>query len=225
MDNDLALGPAYVFLDEGGNFDFSPRGSKFFTITSIYMKRPFTLLEQLSNLRLDLIEEGLDIEYLHASEDRQPVRNKVFKVIGAHLEAMRIDSVIVRKNRTWPSVRDDSRFYPKMVGYLLKYLVDRIDLKLLTELIVITDKIPITRKRNAVEKAVKMTLATMLPSDVKYRTLHHASKSCAMLQVADYANWAIFRKWEAGDDRSHKLIQKAIRSEFDIFQRGIKDWY
>jgi hypothetical protein len=65
-----------------------------------------------------------------------------------------------------------------------------------------------------------MTVSSMLPPDKKYKVLHHASKSCIGLQVADYCNWAIFRKWERSDKRSYELIKTCIKSEFDIFAKG-----
>ena len=40
------------------------------------------------------------------------------------------------------------------------------------------------------------------------------------LQVADYCCWAIQRKWERGDNRSHVLIAEKIASELDIFRFG-----
>jgi len=52
----------YIFLDEGGNFDFSDKGTKFFTLTSVLKRRPFNMYGQLTELRFDLIESGLDIE-------------------------------------------------------------------------------------------------------------------------------------------------------------------
>ena len=32
---------AYLFLDEGGNFDFSPTGTRYFVMSSVAMRRPF----------------------------------------------------------------------------------------------------------------------------------------------------------------------------------------
>jgi hypothetical protein len=52
--------------------------------------------------------------------------------------------------------------------------------------------------------------------------LHHASKSNLELQVADYCNWAIYRKWTNGDVRSYDIIKDAIRGEFDISETGQK---
>jgi len=65
----------------------------------------------------------------------------------------------------------------------------------------------------------------MLPSEMRYRVLHHDSKSCAGLQIADYFNWAIYRAWDKGDRRSIELVLAGIRSQFEIFQRGGKIWY
>ncbi len=58
-----------------------------------------------------------------------------------------------------------------------------------------------------------MTLTRMLPKEAKYRILHHDSKSNIELQIADYMNWAIYRKWDRKDLRSFNLIRGVIREE------------
>ena len=215
----------YVFLDEAGDFNFSLTGTKFFTFTTITKTRPFPWDTPLISLKYDLIEVGLDIEYFHAAEDRQAVRDKVFTIIGNNLGNLRIDSLVIEKRKTGPALQVLEKFYPRMIGYLLRYVLDPKNLKDFSEVIVITDSIPVSRKREAVEKAVKQTLSKMLPTGTKYRVLHHASKSCVGLQIADYCNWAIFRKLERQDLRSYELIRSGIRSEFDIFRPGMKYYY
>jgi len=215
----------YVFLDEAGDFNFSVTGTKFFTFTTITKTRPFPWDTPLISLKYDLIEVGLDIEYFHAAEDRQAVRDKVFTIIGNNLGNLRIDSLVIEKRKTGPALQVLEKFYPRMIGYLLRYVLDPKNLKDFSEVIVITDSIPVSRKREAVEKAVKQTLSKMLPTGTKYRVLHHASKSCVGLQIADYCNWAIFRKLERQDLRSYELIRSGIRSEFDIFRPGMKYYY
>ena len=79
---------------------------------------------------------------------------------------------------------------------------------------VITDTIPVNRRRRAVEKAVQTTLGGMLPPRARYRILHHQSRSHYGLQVADYCCWAVFRKWERGDSASLDRIGSALRNEF-----------
>ena len=82
----------------------------------------------------------------------------------------------------------------------LKHILNGYNLSLYSEVIVFTDRIPINKKRKAIEKAVKMTLAQQLPRDVRYRIFHHDSKSNIDLQIADYCNWAVYRKWDRGDE-------------------------
>jgi hypothetical protein len=215
----------YIFLDEGGDLDFSPSGSKYFTLTSVAKARPFRIAPRLDALKYDLIEHGLEIEHFHATNDRQAVRDRVFDIIAAELPSLRIDSLIVEKSKTGPALRDVLQFYPRMLGYLLRYLVEHHPLEGVDEVVVITDSIPVQRKRKAFEKAVKMTLKDMLPNSVRFRAMHHASKSTFGLQVADYCNWAIFRKWERGDARSYEVIKSRVASEFDIFRGGTTYYY
>jgi hypothetical protein len=112
-----------------------------------------------------------------------------------------------------------------MLGYLLRYVLNGLDLAQYSEIIVFTDRLPIQRKRKAVEKAVKLTLAHMLPKQVRYRIFHHDSKSNFDLQIADYCNWAICRKWDRADTRSYDRICSVVKSEFNIFQSGKNVYY
>ena len=89
----------YLFLDEGGNFDFSPTGTKYFTMTCVAMKRPFSIRDSWDDYRHDLIEYGKDIEYFHCAEDNRHVRSKVFEIISNSLNSLTVDSLIVEKPR------------------------------------------------------------------------------------------------------------------------------
>ena len=215
----------YLFLDEAGNFDFSPQGTKYFMLSAISKERPFCAYREMTELKYDLVENGEAIEYFHASEDKQAVRDRMFGIIQRNLQGVRIDSLIIEKRKTGPALHAPERFYPKMLGYLLRYVLNAYSLGQYREVIVFTDKIPVNRKRQAVEKAVKLTLAEMLPKTARYRLLHHDSKSNMDLQIVDYCNWAIYRKWGFGDARSYALIQSAISSEYDIFKRGTTFYY
>lgn len=185
----------YIFLDEAGDFDFSTKGSRYFLLASVSRERPFGDYSEFVNLKYELVEQGMELEYFHASEDKQRVRDRVFDIIGRNLAGMRIDALIVEKRKTSPALREVAEFYPRMLGYLLRFVLMHHALSQYSEVLVFTDRIPIRGKRSAVEKAVKMTLSKMLPKTARYRLLHHDSKSNFQLQIADYGNWAIFRKW------------------------------
>lgn len=225
LKKELQMQSLYIFLDEGGNFDFSAKGSQYFTITSITRERPFNAYTELTELKYDVLETGLDIEYFHATEDRQVVRDGVFGVIGKHLGDIRIDSIVAEKRKAHPSIQVAHHFYCRILGYLLRYVLNGHTLSKYSEIIIITDKLPHKRERGAFEKAVKQTISHYLPSTIKYRILHHDSKSNFYLQIADYCNWAIGRKWERSDNRSYDLIRKGIKSEFEVFRQGKVFYY
>jgi hypothetical protein len=215
----------YIFLDESGNMDFSKNGTRFFLIAGIVQERPFEAYKALCDLRYDLIESGEDIHWFHATEDQQPVRNRVFAIIQQNLDHIRIDALIIEKRKTHPSLQQESRFYPEMIGYLLRHILGATDLDLYQEVIVMTARLQSGRRSKEFEKTVKATLARMLPRNVRWRVLHHPSHCNFDLQIADYCSWAIYRKWNDGDVRSYDLIGPAIRKEFDIFARGSKFYY
>ncbi len=215
----------YMFLDEGGNFDFTPNGTRFFLLTCVTMERPFLINMPLGAYLYECIEYGLPQEYFHCAEDNSYVRKRVFRIIGDHIHMLHVDSLIVEKCKVAPTFQDPKHFYAKMLGYLLRYVMKGQDPNSLYEVIVITDILPINRQRRAVEKSVKQTLAEMLPINTQYRLLHHASRAHFGLQVVDYCNWAILRKWERGGHEHYDTIKFAIKSEYDIFKNSSKKYY
>lgn len=215
----------YVFLDEAGNLDFSAQGTRYFIMGAVTQERPFRAHGPLDDLRHEIIEGGLDLEYFHAAEDRQAVRDRVFATMCPHLATFKFDSVVVEKCKTGPALQEPHAFYARMVGYLLRHILGKYRLADFAEIVVITDRLPVQKKRSVFEKSIKTTLVSMLPPDARYRLLHHDSKSHYGLQVADYLTWAVYRKWTLPDTRSYALIRSAIRSEFDIFRTGTTRYY
>jgi len=90
----------YIFLDEAGNLDFSPAsGSRYFVLGGITKERPFYAYKELTELKYDLVEGGTALEYFHASENAQAVRNKVFDIIERNLAGVWVDPIIVEKQK------------------------------------------------------------------------------------------------------------------------------
>ena len=226
--NGKCMSTLYIFLDEGGNFDFSLTGSTYFTLTSVSMLRPFSLHTRLDTYKYDLIEHlikpRIEMEYFHCADDNTFVRGKVFDLLAAELAPKSVDAVVVEKRKTGPALQPPEKFYPKMLGYLLRYVLENASDDL-DELVIITDRIPVNRKRRAVEKALKTVLSDMLPKTTPYRIMHHSSRSHYGLQIADYLNWAILRKWERSDNLAYDKIKSLVRSEFDIFRKGTRHYY
>ena len=206
----------YVFLDESGNLDFSARGTRYFVLASVSMKRPFQVNDALDGYKYDCIEYGLEHEGFHCANDNAHVRSRVFDIIGDRIEGVEIHSLVVEKSRTTTDARAESRFYPEMLGSLLRHLMGTPLHSEAEEIVVITDTLPLKKRRHAIRWAVKPTLARMLPSSPRYRVLHHDSRSHYGLQIADYCCWAIFRRHERGDHSYYDHIRPAVRSEWII---------
>ena len=198
--------------------DFSNRGTRYFVLTSVSMKRPFPLAVPMDDYKHDRLEYGLDLEYFHCYRDGKIVRNRVFELIASHLDGMRIDCLIVEKAKVEPALQADRRFYPEALTHLLKLILPvELDDGDAEKVIVITDTIPVNKKRRAIERGVRTALHDTLPPGMQYRVLHHQSRSHYGLQVADYCCWAIFRKWQTGERAWYDRIKPAIRRELDLF--------
>lgn len=179
----------------------------------------------LDILRYNLIEYGINTEYFHCAYDNKHVRKNIFSLISKFSNDLRVDSLVVEKKKTGNALQNPKRFYPEMLGYLLSYVIEKVDGNHIDEIIVITDSIPLSRKKKTIEKSIKQTLANTLPVDCSYKILHHSSKSHFGLQIADYCNWAILRKWERADTEFYSEIHSCIKSEFEIFKGGRKYYY
>jgi hypothetical protein len=219
-------GTLYIFLDEAGNFDFSPTGTRFFTMSAFSRVRPFAGIEELLELKYDLWEQGVEFEYLHAAEDTNYTRTNVFNVLRAHIDSFRLDCISVEKRKTHPALQENlGRFYKKILDILLIYVL-RGHIGRFTKVFIITDLIPVERKRKDIEKGIKITVAQWSREhNTAYNVFHYASKSDLNLQIVDYLNWAVYRKWERGDLQSYDAIKACIRSEFEVFKDGKETYY
>ena len=202
----------YLFLDESGNMDFGLNGTRYFVLTSVAMTRPFSCFDSLDSYKYYCIEYGLPGEYFHCAEDNRHVRARVFGIIKDRLASLRIDTLIVEKGIIPLDLREARPFYSAMLGRLLSGVIP-VEASSGGEVIVITDTIPLAKRRQAVERATRSTLSRQLPTGAKYRLLHHQSRSHYGLQVADYCSWAVYRKWQAGENLWFDLLRPAIRSE------------
>ncbi|MDE2900619.1 MAG: DUF3800 domain-containing protein [Chloroflexota bacterium] len=215
----------YIFLDESGDLGFTKSGSRFFVLTSVIMARPFLLYQALDELRYGCLEQGMEFEHFHCQDNTRVVRDKVFDLLASNMIGKPIDSLVVEKPKTGPALQAEERFYPEMLAYLLKYVMNRPEVKAAGEVILITDTPPIRKRRQAIVKAIKATLTKTLRRGSHYRILHQSSKAHYGIQVADYCSWAVFKKYESGNTVAYNKIRSAFWSEFDIFRTGTRHYY
>lgn len=220
----------YLFIDESGNFDFSPNGTRFFVLTVLSATSPFEIGSPMLKLRYDLLPNyacGPRMEehgYFHASEDIQYVRNHVFSIISQLTHPLRVDSVIAQKNKTNSKLhRQPLEFYKILAEALLKYSFNRAVWDDYDHVVVVFSSLFEKKKRGILKQAFKSLIKQY--AKVSYALYFHDSKFELCNQAADYFGWAIYRKWESNDYRPYSLVQHLIKSEFSIFEKGGREFY
>lgn len=208
-------GYLHIFIDISGNYDFSPTGTKYLMFTSITCSDYCSGVSELYRLKHEMIDRGIDLEYFHASEDKQEVRDGVFNIIS-QLTNLRIDSVVVEKKKTAPTLRELKKLYPKMIEYLLKYVFNPrgVDVRSFNKVFIFIDREGSkSSERGALLKAIKTSLAGHL-NGIPYVICMHASLSHLYLQVVDYCSWALYVKYEREELRPYNQIRGLVKSEF-----------
>lgn len=224
----MPVAPLYVFIDEGGDFNFTPSGSRVYTISAVITLNPWELLDEISALRHRILSGELHSHlgqtYLerclchrfHASEDQQVVRDDFFEVI-AKMKYIKAHSVVIRKNLANPSFREPSKLYSRVTASLLDYIFKRYPY---SKLCIFVDNMPVSKQKEVFLKAIKTEIKAKQPNK-EFAIFFPPSASNPFLQVSDYINWAIFRKWEKADTRSYVIIEKHLGAkELDMFSKG-----
>lgn len=143
-------------------------------------------------------------------------------VILAEVGGFEFDAVLIEKSKTPAALHDPPQFYPRFARDLLSGVFQRFQSH--EPIILVTDRLPIKRKREAVEKALRLFLRNDLGSR-PFTIVHHSAAAHLCLQAADYCMWAIYRKWSLGDDRSYNLIRSFVKSEVDILRGSNEHFY
>ena len=213
-----------VYADESGNFDFSnnPKATKYFILTTVLIE-DHSIATDLSELRRKLVWDGFDLRAgFHATEDKQRVRDAVFDTLRQH--SFRVDATILHKRKTPPQDRvSDMRFYQHAWFHHMKYVAPEV-VSQREEILAVAASIGTRKKEAAFGTAIRDVMEQVSPTSA-WRSVVWTAASDPCLQVADDCSWAIQRKWETGDDRSHRLIRDKIASEFDLFEAGTDIYY
>jgi hypothetical protein len=214
----------YLFADEAGCFTFKRAGgaSRYFLLCTL-ITEDCTLAHELLDIRRQLCMSGDPAcNKLHATEDRQSTRDKVFEVLSKY--QFRVDATILEKSKAQPQARaSEATFYQYAWYYHFKH-IGRAALGSADKLLITAAALGHNKVRAAFKNAVNNTVQQILPRD-RWEVVFMDSAMEPLLWAADYCAWAIQRKWEKNDDRSHKLIAHCIRSEYDLWETGETHYY
>lgn len=221
----------YLFADESGNFDFRdpaafPGATKYFAVGTLLIEGEddrLALEKSLSEVRYELIGNGIDITgAFHATTDSQPVRDAVFDALKKH--EFRVDVTVLEKAKSMPHLRSSEvRFYQYAWFYHFRKLSWVFNSR--DKLVVAAASVGTKKRSKAFREAVEDVVQQCTSFKVDRRVVALRDESDYSIQAVDYALWAVMRNREKGDDRSRRIIEDKIRSDFDLFARGSTYYY
>lgn len=211
----------YIFLDESGNLDFSRGGTKYYVLAAVTTTNPLATSQELQQLKYDLLEKGVDIEYFHASEDKQTTRNEVVKKLQAMSNTLKVHYIYAEKPKTHPKLQSSSAFYGKLGTTLIKFIIGYRS-NGFDDILIVFDKALTSKERKSFLGEIKPELKSL---GKPYRIYFHRTLSDFNGQIADYFAWTKYVSLERNEQRPLNSLSGIPMTEFDLFHRGTKEWY
>jgi hypothetical protein len=219
----------YVFGDESGQLDFTPKTSRYFILTTVLVP-DCRIFDRLLALRRQLAWEGLPCHpEFHATDELQPIRDRVFEVLR-HLD-FRIDATIFEKRKARPDLyTTGDRFYEHAWYYHFKFLAQQAIRDRSARLLVVPATLGERKKKQELFSEAVRVVVRQTARVREARCAFWRARADPGLWAVDYCSWAIQRKWEhlwqgTSDDRSYRLVRDKIGSEFDIYRRSAQTYY
>ncbi|MFJ6565501.1 DUF3800 domain-containing protein [Streptomyces sp. NPDC091412] len=213
----------YLFSDESGDLQCraSKDVSKYFAVGTLLIEEGelARLRSEMAALRdvLAWSNHGLD-SCFHATEDSYFVRERVFDLLSSF--DFRVDVTLLQKNKAQTQVRrDEPTFFKYAWFYHLRYIAPQI-FQEDDEVLIVAAELGTKKVRKAFRAAIEDVMHQCLHFRVKRTLAFWRDESDFALMAVDYCLWAVFRKWERGDDASYKKIADKIHTEFDLWAAG-----
>lgn len=214
----------FIFSDEAGCFTFKRvnGASRYFMICTVAMDN-CDISKDLLEIKRRLVASGEpERNKLHATTDSVKTRSEVYPLIAEC--DISIDCTILEKSKAQPQTRiDDVTFY-KYAWYYHLRKVGPILCPERGKTLITAASIGNKKKRSAFKETVNNVAQQIIPRD-QWEVSFTDSSNDPCLWLADYCAWAIQRKWERDDDEFYKIIRSKIKSEYNLWEKGVHHYY
>jgi len=229
----------YFFVDESGDPNFYGKGgdiivgqpgcSRVLLLGFVRVEQPEPIRERLAELQYQIAHDpyfkdipsiSKTLKAFHAKDDCPEIRMMVYKTLAGHNFAAQV--VVARKvERMFRSRYKGNRdkFYEDLVGRLFQNETHKAE----SNNIVFSkrgNKIQQHTMRAAIEAGVerfRQKWGTDVSTQLNIETLR--SSQDFMLQVVDYANWAVQRAFERGEMRYFNFLSDKFELVLDVFDK------
>lgn len=210
---------AYIFLDESGDLGFNFRKkktSKVFVITCLFIENKGLLEKIVKKTHSELQKKyKRRIGVLHCVKEKPITRQRLLKRINEK-ECFAM-TIYLNKKRVYTKLQNEKQV---LYNYVANILLDRVYSK---KIIPVESAVKLIASRRETNKFLNDNFTDYLNSQVEKRhkikmevliKSPHEEKS---LQAVDFMSWAIFRKYEYGDDSYYNVIKNRIVEENPLF--------
>lgn len=202
----------YIFIDESGDLGFKGSSSRWFVFTMAVVAHKRSLEHVTEKIWRSLSEKDKKCGELHAHRATDSVRRKVLRLLGS-VEDLQVISVVVSKDHISYEARNNGDVLYARIAQMLVATFISMKVCTLDEPV----KIVIDRKHTKENvRTIFMNHMSIPFTIAEFRNVmitlevSHKDKS---LQAVDFIAWAIFRKYEASDTTSYRLIEHKVITE------------
>lgn len=208
---------AYILLDESGDlgFSFDKNSSKYFIVTIVFTENKRRLEKIARTIHKGLSKKHKNVGVLHAYQEKPIDRQRLLKRLND--SDCSILAIILNKEKVYTKLQDEKTV---LYNYVTNILLDR----LFTKRPISTKKtITLIASQRETNRFFNKNFRDYLANQVKNN--HEAEMDVRIatpaseksLQVADFASWAIYRKYEKGDESYYNIIKSRIIEESFLY--------
>ncbi len=208
---------AFILMDESGDlgFSFEKGSSKYFIITVIFTDSKRRLEKIAKKIHSTLSKKYRKVGVLHSYSETPITRQRLLKLVSE--TDSNILAIILNKKKVYTKLKDEKAV---LYNYVTNILLDRLFTKKLLPLDREVFMIAAQRETNRfLNQNFKEYLMNQAADNHKVRIKVEIATTAQekALQVADFVSWAIFRKYELGDDSYYNLIKERIIEEAPLY--------
>jgi hypothetical protein len=206
-------------MDESGDlgFDFrKKKTSKVFIITFLFVKNKRPLEKIIRKTHSELQKKyKRRFGVLHCVKERPVTRKRLLKRMSE--KKCFVMTIYLNKKKVYTKLQNEKQV---LYNYVANILLDRVYSK---RIIPLSGTIKLVASKRETNKFLNENFKDYLNSQVKNR--HKIKMEVVIkspyeeksLQAVDFISWAIFRKYEYGDDSYYNLIKNKIVEENPLF--------
>lgn len=211
---------AYIFLDESGDLGFNfkkKKTSKFFVVAFLFLKNKGPVEKIIKKIFKSFTkkEKKFHKGVLHCFKETPRVRIKVLNLLKE--KDVSVIAIYLNKKKVYTRLQDEKHV---LYNYVTNILLDRIYNK---KIISIKEPINFIASRRETNKFLNENFKNYLKNQInknhsiKIEIEIKSPNEEKCLQVVDFVAWAIYRKYEFGDETYSNLIKEKIIEESPLF--------